>query len=83
MKRGREKGGNVKEKEKWEVKAKRADRSKNNTMSREGKNFIFGRGGGVNVIFRPKYRPLFTCEYVHKDIKCKHSTNIISVWRVN
>jgi hypothetical protein len=25
-----------------------------------GKNIIFGKGGGINIVFGPKYRPLKT-----------------------
>jgi hypothetical protein len=28
-------------------------------VSREGKNIIFRRGGGINIVFGPKYRPLY------------------------
>ncbi len=28
-------------------------------VGRGGKNIIFRRGGGINIVFGPKYRPLF------------------------
>jgi hypothetical protein len=27
-------------------------------VARGGKNIIFRRGGGINIVFGPKYRPL-------------------------
>jgi hypothetical protein len=27
-------------------------------VARRGKNIIFRRGGGINIVFGPKYRPL-------------------------
>jgi hypothetical protein len=27
-----------------------------------GKNFIFRRGGGINIVLGPKYRPPIICE---------------------
>jgi hypothetical protein len=29
-----------------------------NRLSREGEKYHFQRGGGINIVFGPKYRPL-------------------------
>ncbi len=34
---------------------------KKRCVARGGKNIIFRRGGGINIVFGPKYRPLQYC----------------------
>jgi hypothetical protein len=33
-------------------------------VARGGKNIIFRRGGGINIVFGPKYRPLSFTEHI-------------------
>jgi hypothetical protein len=34
-------------------------------VARGGKNIIFRRGGGINIVFGPKYRPLVLFEFLN------------------
>jgi hypothetical protein len=38
--------------------------SRKTTCRERGKNVIFRRGGGINIVFGPKYRPLFFSENI-------------------
>jgi hypothetical protein len=42
-----------------ELRQKGHDRSRKTTCRERGKNIIFRRGGGINIVFGPKYRPLY------------------------
>ncbi len=41
-----------------ELRQKGHDGSQKMTSRERGKNIIFRRGGGINIVFGPKYRPL-------------------------
>ncbi len=45
-----------------ELRQKGHDGSQKTTCRGRGKNIIFRRGGGINIVFRPKYRPLQNCK---------------------
>jgi hypothetical protein len=41
-------------------------------MLREGEKLSFSEGGGINIVFGPKYRPLGICRIGYQDIEnCK------------
>ncbi len=42
-----------------EFRQKGHDGSRKTTCRERGKNIIFRRGGGINIVFGPKYRPLY------------------------
>ncbi len=57
MRTGEEKG--VKEMQnREELRQKGHDRRRKRTCRQRGKKYHFQRGGGINIVFRPKYRPL-------------------------
>jgi hypothetical protein len=39
-------------------KIKKSKRVKKSMCRQRGEKFIFGKGGGINIVFGPKYRPL-------------------------
>ncbi len=41
-----------------ELRQKGHDGSKKTTCCERGKKYYFQKGGGINIVFRPKYRPL-------------------------
>jgi hypothetical protein len=41
-----------------ELRQKGQNGSRKTTCRERGKNIIFRRGGGINIVFGPKYRPL-------------------------
>jgi hypothetical protein len=43
---------------KEELREKGHNGSRKMTYRERGKNIIFRRGGGINIVFGPKYRPL-------------------------
>jgi hypothetical protein len=45
-----------------ELRQKGYDGSRKTMCPERGKNIIFRRGGGLNIVFRPKFRPLSTHE---------------------
>jgi hypothetical protein len=46
------------------IKTKRPQKESKNNVSREGEKYHFERGGRINIIFGPKYRPLVRCEFI-------------------
>jgi hypothetical protein len=40
------------------IKAKRPKWESKNDVSQEGEKYHFQKGGGINIVFGPKYRPL-------------------------
>jgi hypothetical protein len=38
------------------------DVSRKTTCRERGEKYHFQRGGGINILFRPKYRPLGACQ---------------------
>jgi hypothetical protein len=41
-----------------ELRQKGHDRSRKTMCHKRGKKYHFQKGGGINIVFRPKYRPL-------------------------
>jgi hypothetical protein len=45
-----------------------------------GENIIFGKGGQINTVFRPKYRPLNLVENSHFLLQYRYTVCFIDIW---
>ncbi len=53
-----------------ELRQKGQDGSRKTTCRKRGKKYHFQKGGGINIIFGPKYRPLFSFSKNYIFISC-------------
>ncbi len=49
-------------------------------VARGGKNIIFRRGGGINIVFGPKYRPLADHKQGAGQCSRRLAANLWCVW---